>query len=395
MFKILAMLAVLLFPPLVIGGCWSAREIDQLAFVAAMGIDKDENGVKLTVQIIVGGSGGDDSGGGGSSSPVWVTSVTGNSLSEAVFNLSRKVSKIPFLSHTYLVVLGEDFAREGIDQLIDWLSRERQMRDRVRLAVARGTAEDILMIEPKMTQLPAEYLEEVLRFGVDTGFVPRSQLLDVRIAYANQPRMQVWLPLLQAEQAGESGGGSGGENPAEGTEEGAGDKPEAVELGGSAVFRGDRLVGFLNLYETRGIAWLTGHVSETLISLSRQEGQITQRVQFARVSYETTQENGIAVLKALISQDGTLEAWPLREDGITPTLLTQLGDDLGQTMEGEIRAALYKLQNDYNADCAGLGERLRRLDKAQFEAVNWDEAFSKLTLELDIEASFRRIGLTK
>jgi len=394
------LLVVAIIGTLCMSGCWSMREIDQLAFIAAMGIDQNDSGVKLTVQVIVtGGGGGDEGGGGGSSAPVWVTSATGSSFSEAVFNLNRKISKRPFYAHVYVIILSEEFAREGIDEVIDWLSRERQIRDRVRLAVALGTAEDILMIEPKMTQLPGEYLDEVLRFGVETGLVPRSQLIDLRIAYANQPLMQVWLPVLQPEKPEASGGGSGGENPAEGTApEGQGDKeekPEAVELAGSAVFRGDRLVGLLDIYETRGIAWLTGAVSNTLLSINRQEGQVTQRVQFARVSYEVRNNGPSLHLVAKISQDGSLETWPLQREGITPTILSQLQDVLVQVMEREINGALQKLQTEFNADCAGLGEQLRRLNNKQFKAMNWDEAFPELVVELDIEASFRRIGLSK
>lgn len=379
-------------------GCWGGLEIDQLAFVNAMGVDKDENGLKLTVHIIVAGNGGGEDGGGGGSAPVWVTYVRGNSLSEALFNLSGNVSKRLFFAHTNVVILGEEFAREGINEVIDWLSRERQVRDGVRLAVARGTAEDILMIEPKITQLPGEHLNEVLHFGVETGLVPRSQLLDVRIAMANQPRMQIWLPAVQPQPKEESGGGSGGENPAEGTQDSKGEekeKPDAMELAGSAVFRGDRLVGFLDMYETRGIAWLTGDISNTLLAVNRQEGQVTQRVQFAKVVYNATQGNETPGLKTKISQDGALEAWPLQMHGITPTILAQLEDILVQAMESEIRGALHKLQKEFNADCAGLGEQLRRVNNAMFESVDWNESFSELVVELDIEASFRRIGLTK
>jgi spore germination protein KC len=378
-----------------LSGCWSAREVEQLALVAAMGVDLEENGLKVTAQIIIAsGGGGDPGGGGGSEAPVWITTAKGASLAEAIFNLSMNLSKRPFFSHTYVFVMGEAYAREGIDEVIDWLSRERQMRDRIRIAVAQGTAEDILMIEPKITELAGEYLEEVLRLGEDTGFVPPSQFLSVSIAYANQPRMQIWIPVLKPQAAEESGGSSGQESPSEGSDGKEDKKPNAVELAGSAVFRGDRMVGSLDIYETRGIAWLTGSVSDTLLAVNRVEGQVTQRVQYARVRYQKGQGEALS-LRAHVAQDGKLQSWPLKEQGVTPTILAQLQNHLAEVMEREIRGALERLQKEFNADCAGLGEKLRRLDNRRFMQLDWEEAFPDLVLELEIEAFYRRIGLTK
>lgn len=377
-------------------GCFSAHEIDELSFIGAMGIDREGDLIKLTVQVIVGEGGGDGGAGGGASgAPVWVTSTTGNSLSEAVFNLHRVLSKFPFWSHSTVLIIGEDMAREGIREIIDWAGRDRQIRNRVRVAVALGKAEDILKIEPKMDQLPAEYLEALIRHGTRTGYIPRSELFYLRIAYANRPRMQILLPLVQPQPEEATGGKAGGETPIAGASEGGAGgeppKPESMELIGSAVFRDDKMVGQLDIYETRGISWLTGTVRTTLVTVNRVEGQVTQRVEFASVRYRL---NGQSLI-ARISQDGTLRAWPLDDQhGITPTILKQLEGDIIRVMEQEIRAALAKTQA-LQADAAGLGERMRRLNPAGLMVQQWAEQYPNLELELQIEAAFRRIGLTK
>lgn len=381
----------------VLTSCWSAREIDQLAFIVALGVDKEDDVVKLTVQVVVGG-GGTGGEGEGSGAPVWVTSATGNSLSEAVFNLKRVISKTPFWSHAYVLILGEELARESIAEVLDWVSRDRQGRDSLMVAVTLGSAEDILKIEPKMTQLPAEYIEVLLRLGVETGYVPDGHLLPIRIAYANRPGMQVMMPLIQPQPQEDTGGGSGGQNPAAGTagEAGGGEaKPESIELIGTAVFRDDRMVGTLDLRESRGVAWLTGKISDTLVAINRTEGQVTQRADFVQVRYRLLEQDSSVTLQARVTQDGVLKAWPLRDQGITPTILAQLEKDLARVIENEIRAGLAKLQGEFNADIAGLGERLRRLDSTLYSSLDWDEAFPTLQLALEIEASFRRIGLTK
>ncbi|MDP3487648.1 MAG: Ger(x)C family spore germination C-terminal domain-containing protein, partial [Bacillota bacterium] len=225
-------------------------------------------------------------------------------------------------------------------------------------------------------------------------------LFKILIAYSNQPGMQIMMPLIQPQPQEDAGGSSAGATPAAQPEGGEGGgkehKADSIELKGTAVFRGDRMVGTLDLRESRGVAWLTGHISDTLVAINRTEGQVTQRADFAQVKYRLRQQNGTVTLEARVTQDGVLEAWPLRgEHGITPTILAQLEKDLAQEIEKEIRDALAKLQGAFNADIAGLGERIRRLDSSLYHSLNWDEAFPKLQLATEIEASFRRIGLTK
>lgn len=378
--------------------CWSAREIESLAIVAAIGVDQEGDQIQLTVQIIVGGSGGGGGESTGAGAPVWVTSAKGNSLTEALFNLNNVISKEPFFAHAYVLIIGEDMAKNGIAEIIDWVGRNRQLRDRVRTAVALGTAEDILKAEPKMTQLPAEYIEALLRIGDESGLIPRPQILYMRVAYANRPRMQIMLPLIQTQPQEESGGGSGGETPAAGANGGEGEKQkaEALELKGLAVFRDDVMVGTLDATESRGVAWLTGTIASTLVAINRIEGQVTQLADFASVKYSLKQDDSNWVLRVKVSQDGTLTAWPLGiEQGITPTILAQLEQDLSRVIEAEIRAALNKLQGEFNADIAGLGEKVRRLNSPLFKSLNWEQAFPELQVDIEVDASFRRVGLTK
>jgi len=397
--KFVALLILLTSVSLLLTSCWSAREIDQLAFVAAMGIDREDDTIKLTVQIIVGGGGGGGGESDGAQAPVWITSSTGNSLSEAVFNLNLVVSKTPFWSHSYVMIIGEDLAREGIAEVLEWMGRDRQARDTLLVAVTLGKAEDILKVEPKMTQLPAEYIETLLRLGAKTGYIPNGHLFRIRLAYANQPGMQAMMPLIQPQPQEDTGGSSGVENPAAGigeSDEGEEQKAESIELKGTAVFRDDRMVGTLDLRESRGVAWLTGQISDSLVTINRTEGQITQRADFTQVKYRLRKIDGNVKLEARVTQDGVLQSWPLRGvQSITPTILAQLEEDLAREIEGEVRAALAKLQGEFNADIAGLGERLRRLDSSLYRSLDWDKAFPTLQLATEIEASFRRIGLTK
>ncbi|MBT9158546.1 MAG: hypothetical protein DDT36_01560 [Firmicutes bacterium] len=153
------------------------------------------------------------------------------------------------------------------------------------------------------------------------------------------------------------------------------------------------MVGTLDTKESRGLAWLMGTVSDTIITIPRVEGNIVQHVNFASVRYKMWETDQGAGLTAIVSQDGNLTQWPLQDEGITFPLLKQLEQDLSVAILGEITAGLAAIQGVYRTDVIGLGERLRRIDPKQFAAKNWDEAFPQFALDVRVKAAFRRVGL--
>lgn len=385
-------LFLLISLPILLTSCWSSREVESLAFVMALGVDADEDGVRLTVQVALPAAGGGGGAGQGGDSPVWVTSYSAPSLTEGIFNMPAMLGREPFLGHLQVVIIGQDFAKEGINQLLDFLARERQVRDTIRLAVAVDKAEDVLLVEPQVVQMPADYVFELLKQGEKTGMIPPSEFLRTRQAWHNRPRMQIMLPLLQPleEQKKESEAAALEEKPKAEPEK----KPAALQLRGAGIFRDDRLVGLLDTTESRGLAWLMGTVRSTIISIHRTEGVVTQHANFASVRYRMRRVENGAHLTAVVSQDGNLTQWPLREQGITYPLLKQFERDIVAQIEKEIRAALKVIQVVYQVDVIGMGEQLRRRSPAEFAALKWEEDFPHFVLAVEVRASFRRIGLT-
>lgn len=383
-----ALLLFLVCSTLLLVGCWSAREIEDLAFVMAMGIDSDPKGVRITYQLAVPAPGGEAAGArGGAQSPVWAASVAAPSIAEVMLHLPAVLGKVPFTGHTLVVVIGEDYARDGIGELLDFLARDRELRARVRLAVSFGEAREVLEAEPRIEAMPAEYLFNLLRQGEEAGIVPPADSLSVRIAYANRPRLQIRLPALQPVPPPAPGEAA----PAEAEE-----KPPAtaVELKGTAVFRDDKLVGFLDERESRGVAWLTGNLRMAAVTVHREEGPIVQVANYSSVRFSARKDNGGYRLHARVSQDGNLTAWPHPEQIITHALLKQIEADLAEVVADEIKSALERLRQEFNADILGLGEQMRRLRPDYMATLDWNAAFPALIVEVEVRAAFRRVGLT-
>ena len=141
-------------------GCWSRKEIETLAFVMASGVDFAEmpNRIMLTAQIAkpkalaAAAMGGSDL-----ERAVWTVSSTGNTIFEAIRHLARQSSRRAFFAHSQWVILGEDVARAGINNVLDAYERDPESRAGAKLAVVKdGKASDFLQTESELESIGAE-----------------------------------------------------------------------------------------------------------------------------------------------------------------------------------------------------------------------------------------------
>jgi spore germination protein KC len=154
---------------LLLSGCWSKKELTDLAIVAALGIDKNEEGRYVgTMQIINPGNvaGGLQGGGGSQGPPVSIVTGTGNSIVELSRRTSRKLSRRLYYAHTNLVVISEDLAKEeSISNILDPLERDAQFRSTAIIVIAQGSkASDIVKVLTAIDKIPSNKIIKTLKF---------------------------------------------------------------------------------------------------------------------------------------------------------------------------------------------------------------------------------------
>ena len=141
-------------------GCWNGRELRNLAFVLAMGIDRSPktDEYKVSFQVVIPGSvaTGITGGGGTLTMPVTIYTGTGNTLFSAIRNASKKAPRQLFFAHLQLVVIGEELAKQGIQDLFDFFERSKEPRLTTMVLVARGSeAKSIISTLTPLEKIPA------------------------------------------------------------------------------------------------------------------------------------------------------------------------------------------------------------------------------------------------
>lgn len=116
---------------LLLSGCWDAKEIQDVAYVSAIGVDYEDHTYRVYVQLISFGNVAKTEGassGTAQKAPIWIGTGVGKSLNEAFYDLYSTSQLRLFWGHVTSLVYSERFIRKGLSELIDLVNRYREIR---------------------------------------------------------------------------------------------------------------------------------------------------------------------------------------------------------------------------------------------------------------------------
>lgn len=160
MIKKWAVAGLLLLSPLALAGCWDRKEINDVAFVIGSSVDKENGMYRSALQIALPGNlggAGSKGGGGGTSGgkSYYLESKTGITLRSANMEIQAGNSRNLSFSHRRVLLIGEDFARDGIAPMLDQFARIPQNRLSSLVAVTSGSAYKIWTPQRRWSNSPA------------------------------------------------------------------------------------------------------------------------------------------------------------------------------------------------------------------------------------------------
>lgn len=384
-----AVLLLLVLLTALAGGCWSRREITELAIILGAGVDLTAGDqVRLTVQIARPGAfyGGGETGGRGGREPAsWVVSSEGRTIEEAVRCLARKVPRHIYWSHCIVLIFGEEVARKGIGAVTNLFSRDRQSRETMWVMVAQGEAKDILETHSALEKTSAQA----------AGFLTR-----MRTSYSVQLREYCEMlasngvqPALTRIVVREAGITPGPEREKESPTH------KQVEISGVGVFKEDKLIGWLDAYETSGLLWLKGEARMGAVivpSPGEPDKEVSIRVRRARTKIVPEYDGEHLRFEAKIRVEGDIVEQQSREDLARPDKIKALEKEMANEVKRRATIAVEKAQREYGVDIFGFGDAFHRKYKKHWRELKdrWDEEFAQAEIDIVVDARIREIGLT-
>lgn len=369
---------LILFLPFSVAGCWDANEINELGFVLSVAVDKAGDSYKVTAQIAQPNSYSKTPSGGstqtGNAKPFWVISATGESIFQAIRNMAAIAPRRIFWAHIKVIIISEQLARSDIHDLLDFLTRNPELRLRTLLAVTPGEAGKLLEIVPLMEKDPATDLEMIIENRNLTGKGYRNMLKNFLEDYLD-PNANPVVPRILISKSEN--------NP-------------VLELNGAAVFQNSKMAGWLDGKETRGLLWVKNETQSTIMVVNcPYDGQpITVEIKSGETSFQSSIENGIPYYQIKVKATGNLVEQGCTTDFTDPQALHELERTLASAIKSDIQSTLTAAQN-LRVDFLGLEEVLHRQHKKEWMQLseNWSEVLPELIFQIDVKAKIPSLSV--
>lgn len=371
---------------LLLSGCWDLREMNQLALVMGVGIDLAETPGRYLVTVQVarpgagkggrGGGSGDASGG----APIYIAAADGDTIFAAIRNLAQFTSRRIMWAHNDVIVIGEPLAREGITPVIDFFTRNQELRMRTWIVVARGAeAREIVSAETGMEAVPANSISAIMRYASLPGESVRTDVSEVSHTFMNAELNPVISTVRLKERL--VGGG----------------EPQ-VELRGTAIFEGPRLVGYVEAETGRGLLWLRREMRNAVITVPCPGGGGNMAVELRSPQSRVTPflRNGLPTFVVTAQTEG----WLSEQDCVTPemdslALKAMVEREMRSKIRSDIEQTVAYMQKEIRVDGAGFGRRMHVEYPAWWRqhGHRWKELFPEIPVEIQVDARLSKMGI--
>lgn len=353
-------LLVASFP--LLAGCWNYREVETLSIVAGIAVDQGSRAgtYAVTVEALDFSSGGTKN---AEVKPLIVTSE-GSSVFDAVRNAIKKSGQKLFFSHCKVVIISRELAAEGISPVLDWFSRDAEPRITLELVVSKGqTAGELLLQKPISGQIISLEIDKMLESDA--------------ISLAEAPNVKLY-------QASDILGAEGESLSLPAVTVSGSPKGDTPELAGAAIFRRDRLIGFLSSDEAKYLLLAQNKVSGGLLPLDKESGEpdVTLEILENHTKMIPSVAGGSPSIRLEIDMKAALAEMETEKDYENMAGLAAVEADAERELEDGMKALVARTETTYDSDIFGFGEKLHQYFPEYWKksGKDWEARFRDLTV---------------
>ncbi|MEY8191646.1 Ger(x)C family spore germination protein [Peribacillus simplex] len=374
-------------------GCWDKKELNEIAIVSAVGLDRNKEGKLVgTFQIINPSNvAGALQGGGGTNPPISIYRATGDTVLELDSFASTKISRDMYFAHANLIVIGEELAKEeGLNDIFDAFERSPEFRATTRIVIARGVkARDIVETLTAIDKVSSEKiirtievtekihggnisinLQEVIKNLLSTGKEPLISGFTVKGNTGKEDKMENTMSSdIEA-------------------------NPNAAGIG---VFKDGKLIDWLDGNKAIGSMWVLDRIESTQLNIDWEgkKDAVTYQVIRQKTNVSVKMENGKPKVFIKVRAEGDIREVNVPLNLTDTHVLIDIEKKLAKKLKKEMEDAVVRAQKN-KSDIFGFGEIMHESHPKEWKKIekNWDDvSFPELEVDVQAETFIRRTGL--
>lgn len=386
-----SVLALALAASVLLSGCWSRREIQELGFVLNLAIDwnAESEQYDVTAQLARPGevpSPGGGGGGGDVAKSAFFVQVSGPTIAHAIRELRFRKSRAIFFGHLQSLVIGEEAARRGVGPIVDYVWRNQEIRPTLDVLVAKGSAREVIAGRPALEYLPGRGLPHLMERASSHSTAPRVPLARFMYAMLQSGRAAV-LPLVELKPTGSP-------------------DPQAAPaffdpmIMGVALFDLDVMVRALDREESLGLMWALGEVKRATLTYPdpAREGEVIA-IRIRKTGRQISLirgRNGLPGARLTITAVGDFLQGERIPQKLTLESVERFEREAERRIKESVEAAIAATK-EVGSDVIGFGEVMRTSATSVWKGVakDWDETYPRLPVTVEVRVEIKRTGMLR
>lgn len=374
-----------------ITGCWNYRELNEISIITAMGIDVSGDEIIVSVDIVNPTQASNNLSGSSKleETPTTIYQYKGKTIREAINNIVFEAPYQLYTGHMSLLVISEKAAKKGIYDYIDYFMADTEIRKIFPVVVVEnGTAADALKIVLPLNTITAENMKASLEATAKfTGYVGNRKFDEI----INSLYMEGRHPTISSVKI------KGSPDEGEKTENVSTTiSKNSIIITGSAVFKEDKLVGYLHDVDSLGYTILRGYTKTIEIEFpcDNKNNYASAVVDNVKTKIKTTIKKRKPFYEIMISGESAIPEYNCKLNSKNmEKSLNETEKNINDEIKKIIDNTLTKLQNELKSDVVGFGERLYKEKYKYWKTVkkDWDIIFT--TTEYKIKTKVKIVSI--
>lgn len=365
-FKRAAAAALAAVTMLTFTGCWDYREVEDLILVSGMAVDEGTEGHKyrLTLELL---DLTDGSGSVGAQKSELLT-AEGDTLADAAANASLSAENELYFNDCKVIIFSSKIAQAGLNTVMDWLNRDPQPRFTMQMYISQAeTASELLRPQTKESAAVSPRIANMMDEATKVG---RNQKVCLYQAdgVLHGEGQDLTLPGLKRTSS-ENG-------------------IFRTSIAGTAVFRGDRLVGWRDEDQTRMDVLLTSRVrmGQLIVGMDPSDRDISLQVRDSSASFKPVFGTPLS-MQISISANCAVDEENTKQNYLADFGAHGVENMADRAVSTRVGQEIRDVQTGFGCDIFGFGNAVYQKDPVLWKKLKpqWRSTFR--TMKVSVEAT--------
>ena len=358
-------------------GCWSYHGLNDMTIVTGAGIDLDPSTKEyfLTAEVV------DSTASTKEGTKTKIVESRGKTVMDAVRNAKKRLISKLYWGNNEVLVIGSELAKNGnLGNVIDWFLSDAECRETVGIVVSQEkTAKDILSIDGLDDSVVAFEIKKILEEDQDdVGTVESIPLFRV-FSIMESPGRSVVLPAFHNT---------------------INDDKKVVEANGEAVFKDDKMIGYLSPEESKYYLFAVDGIHGGILTLSSTKKEVSDvSLEISNNTTKSSYSYSEEKLKVTIrtNTDVYLDEIKAHSDLLDESKIKEIEKKAQAMVEERTQSVIQKVQTEYNSDIFGFGNMVYKKDPKLWKKMEpqWDKLFPTIQVEVQSKVNIVNTAFLK